>query len=235
MRSPSPLGAVLFDLDGTLIDTAPDFHACVNRLLSEENLPPLAYTAVRAQVSNGGSALIKLAFNLERGDDGFDQRLQRLLELYADHIADHSQLFEGMDNLLGWLEQLGCPWGVVTNKPERFAKPLLSALALNQRCAVLICPEQVSQTKPDPEGLLTACKQLARLPENTVYIGDHRRDIEAGRNGGLITATALFGYIEEDDNPQHWQADFEAHTPHDLQQWLASFRHNRDVSGTHHV
>ncbi|HEY5717660.1 MAG TPA: HAD-IA family hydrolase [Motiliproteus sp.] len=227
--------AVLFDLDGTLVDTAPDFYACINRLRAEEQLPPLDYDTVRAEVSNGGSALIRLGFGLDRNAPEFQPLLQRLLQLYSDHIADHSTLFAGMGTLLHWLEQQDWPWGVVTNKPERFAKPLLQQLGLTARCRVLICPEQVAFTKPDPEGVLNACSQLNCAPADSIYIGDHERDIQAGINGGLMTAVALFGYLEPSTEPQHWGADYLASTPDELLHWLQSLAAHQPLTGHTHV
>jgi len=225
--------AVLLDLDGTLVDTAPDFHAVLNRLRQEEGLPPLAYAAVRAEVSNGGGALIRLGFGVERGTPEFAALLERLLAHYSAHIADHSRLFPGMAPLLDWLEQRRWPWGVVTNKPQRFAQPLLEQLGLARRCGALVCPEQVAATKPDPEGLLLACRQLGCDPALSVYAGDHVRDIEAGRNAGLLTASALFGYLEPRAQPQQWGANYNARSAGDLLAWLQTL--DQPSTGTRHV
>ncbi|WP_210397653.1 HAD-IA family hydrolase [Motiliproteus sediminis] len=231
----TPRRAVLFDLDGTLIDTAPDFHACINRLRQQESLPPLDFDTVRSEVSNGGSAMIQLAFGLAKTDPGFQPLLQRLLDLYSHHIADHSRLFDRMEALLCWLEQRHWPWGIVTNKPERFARPLLRALNLDRRCSALICPEQVRHTKPDPEGLLLACARLRCQPAASVYVGDHPRDIEAGKNAGMMTATALFGYLPQNSDPGRWGADYAATSATALQAWLASIDPSQPLTGTEHV
>ncbi len=216
----SQLKAVLFDLDGTLIDTAPDFVRVLNLLRAEQNLPPLPDEAIRAQVSNGARALIKLGFNLTEDDEHFQKRLDRLLELYLDGLAIHSDLFAGLNNTLNLLESRRIPWGIVTNKPSRYTTPLLERLDLHTRCAVTVCPDQVTHKKPHPEPLLLACQQLGVSPQQTLYIGDHIRDIEAGRRAGNKTVAAAWGYIEPDDSPTLWGADYLAASPEMLLQFI---------------
>lgn len=199
--------SLFFDLDGTLIDTAPDFHWVINEMLSRRQLPPLSYERIRQTVSNGARALVTLAFNRQEGDADFAQLLDELLDLYAKHLAENSRLFQGMEELLAACEQQGILWGVVTNKPERFTTPLLQALQLADRCASVVCPDHVSKTKPDPEPLLLACKHCDTLPAQSIYVGDHARDIEAGRRAGMHTVAASYGYIDPDENILAWQAD----------------------------
>lgn len=201
------LEAVLFDLDGTLLDTAPDFHWVINQLLTAHNLPEQSYTELRKQVSSGANAMLKSAFKLPEGHSELPSLNQKMLELYAQHLAVDSLLFPGIQPLLSTLEENNIPWGIVTNKPERFTTPILSALELNFRSACTICPEHVSKTKPDPESLLLACKQLNTTPQNCIYIGDHLRDIDAGNRASMFTIGALYGYINELDNPRDWQAN----------------------------
>jgi len=208
--------AVLFDLDGTLIDTAPDFIFVVNRMLEEEGRAPLPDPLIRNTVSNGAKALITLAFNINEEHQDFLNHRQRLLDLYSEHLAVKSHLFQGMDLLLDNLETRRIPWGIVTNKPEQYAEPLISALALGGRCSVLICPDHVQHTKPDPEALFKACKKLNTKPTNSIYVGDHLRDIQAGQNAMMKTIVALFGYISPDDDPLLWGADFAATDPLEL-------------------
>lgn len=214
------IAAVLFDLDGTLVDTAPDFVRVLNQVRAFDNLPPLPYELIRSQVSNGARALVKLGFNLAEHDPGFDERLQRLLEHYEAGLAVESHLFPGLDHCLAWLEQRDIPWGVVTNKPSRYTVPLLRGLALDQRCAVTVCPDHVTHKKPHPEPLLTACDWLSVDPARTVYVGDHIRDIEAGKAAGNITLAAAWGYVEQDSRVEQWLADDVVQTPADLQRWL---------------
>jgi len=202
------LEAVFFDLDGTLVDTAPDFYVVLNQLLRDHGRPEVSYQAVRATVSNGGRALTELGFGLAPGDAGFDDRLNELLDAYGGRLAVDTCLFDGMAETLSWLEDQGLPWGVITNKPERFTRPVLAGLGLLDRCASVICPDQVRERKPDPEGLLMAAGAVGANPTHCVYVGDHLRDIQAGLNAKMITVTAGFGYIDADDNPRAWPADY---------------------------
>jgi phosphoglycolate phosphatase len=202
------LEAVFFDLDGTLIDTAPDFHVVLNRVLEAHGRPSVSYQAVRATVSNGARALTELGFGLAPADPGFDQRLDEVLAAYAGHLAVNTRLFEGMAECLEWLEREGLPWGVITNKPDRFTRPVLAGLGLLERAGAVICPDHVRERKPDPEGLLMAAQQVGVNPTHCLYVGDHLRDIQAGLNANMITATAGFGYIDAADNPRAWPADY---------------------------
>lgn len=203
-----PLSAVLFDLDGTLIDTAPDFILAVNSLRAEQNLPPLPEDDIRKTVSDGARALITLAFNLEEGDDGFEPLRERLLELYTDNICVHSALFEGMQSVLDQLAEQGIPWGIVTNKPSRFTDPLLAQLDIKPAPQSVICPDHVAITKPDPEGVLLACKQMGADASNAIYVGDHIRDIDAGKNARMKTIACGYGYVSIGDNSHNWNADY---------------------------
>lgn len=214
------IAAVLFDLDGTLVDTAPDFVRVLNQLRADDQLPPLPYDAIRNQVSNGARALVKLGFALEETSDDFARRLEKLLALYEQGLAVESKLFDGLDASLRWLEQRNIPWGVVTNKPSRYTLPLLRGLKLDQRCAVAICPDHVTHKKPHPEPLLTACDWMSVDPQQTIYVGDHIRDIEAGRAAGNYTIAAAWGYLEQDTNINDWQADIILQTPAQLQAFL---------------
>jgi len=208
--------AVLFDLDGTLIDTAPDFIRCLNQLRQRHGLPPLPPEQIRRSVSNGARAMIRLGFGLEPGEPGYDERHADFLDLYEAGVALETTLFEGMDRLLSSLEARSIPWGIVTNKPVRFAAPLIQALDLSERCATLICPDHVSQRKPHPEPLLLACHRLGVAARDSLYVGDHERDIEAGRRAGMQTVAVRYGYIEDPESVPQWQADFIADTVKDL-------------------
>lgn len=198
---------VMFDLDGTLVDTAPDFHVVLNNVLADAGRKAVSYDAVRAQVSNGARALVRLGFGLDVGDNDFDRWLNVLLDAYAQRLDVDTCLFPGMDAVLDRLDANGIPWGVVTNKPERFTVPVMEGLGLRQRASAIICPDHVRERKPDPEGLLMACRQSEADPSTSIYVGDHLRDIEAGRNAGMTTVAALFGYIDADEDPRDWRAD----------------------------
>ncbi len=218
--------AVLFDLDGTLIDTAPDFRAVLHHLCADQGVAPPDDAAILATVSSGARALVELAFQLAPGSPGFDTLLQTLLNQYMAQLQEtRSVLFPAIDELLADLEHHDIPWGVVTNKPERFCIPLLHKLALDTRCSVLVCPDHVSQTKPHPEPLLLACDRLDCAPGRCVYIGDHPRDIEAGNAADMHTIAAAYGYLPHHPPVSEWGADHISPTVADIQQYLGN-RHN---------
>ncbi len=199
--------AVLFDLDGTLLDTAPDFAAVVNRMLAEAGREALPYSEIRGAVSNGSRALVELAFALREGEPGFAALRERLLALYEAGLAVETRPFPGMELLIGELAERGLDWGVVTNKPAWLAEPLLARMPLLPAPAVLVCPEHVRRTKPDPEPLLLACERIGCPPAEAVYVGDHLRDIDAGRAAGMRTVAAAYGYLGPGDSAGHWGAD----------------------------
>lgn len=202
--------AVLFDLDGTLIDTAADFIRIIQDMCRAENCEVVAADLIRTQVSEGARAMVKLVYpHLEVDDPVFLAHRQRFLDLYGADIAVETDLFEGMYPLLDELEARGIPWGIVTNKPRGLSEALLAALNLIERCAVLVCPEDVTRTKPDPEPMYLAARQINLPAEQIIYVGDHPRDIEAGRNAGMYTILAAYGYLplSHKDNLTAWQAD----------------------------
>lgn len=202
--------AVLFDLDGTLIDTAADFIRIIQDMCRAENCEVVAADLIRTQVSEGARAMVKLVYpHLEVDDPVFLAHRQRFLDLYGADIAVETDLFEGMYPLLDELEARGIPWGIVTNKPRGLSEALLAALNLTERCAVLVCPEDVTRTKPDPEPMYLAARQINLPAEQIIYVGDHPRDIEAGRNAGMYTILAAYGYLplSHKDDLTAWQAD----------------------------
>lgn len=208
---------VLFDLDGTLIDTAADFIQVLNVMTKEQGIAPLDPARIQQTVSDGARGLIRLAFKLEPGQEGFEPRLQRLLALYFEQLQNTAAtLYPGLDDLLRRLENNGVPWGIVTNKPEKYSTRLLQKLALQERCAVLVCPDHVANKKPHPEPLLLACEKLGCNLERTVYVGDHLRDMQAAKNADLIAVAAAYGYLGENTDIAEWQADFVIQSPADL-------------------
>jgi phosphoglycolate phosphatase len=213
---------VLFDLDGTLLDTAPDLAAALNTVLAENRRAPLPYETIRGVVSHGGIALIKLGFGLDESSPDFEPLRQRLLSLYRANLSGKTRPFPGMAELLEQLEQGGRNWGVVTNKPAWLTEPLLQDLGLLQRAACVVSGDTLDERKPHPAPMLHACEQSGSRPEQCVYIGDARRDIEAGKNAGMLTLVALFGYFMGDDRPREWQADGILKQPLDLLAWLDS-------------
>lgn len=219
--NPTSPKAVLFDLDGTLLDTAPDFIRVLNHLRLDKGLEALPAEQIRNQVSNGARALIRLGFNLAEGDPGFDGLLETFLDRYLAALAVETRLFEGLDTFLIELERRRIPWGVVTNKPSRYTDPLLTELALTERCAVSICPDHVEHRKPHPEPILLACQRLGIAPSDTWYIGDHARDIEAGQRAGCTTVGVLWGYLDAQDSPHDWGANHLISYPAQLAQLMA--------------
>jgi 2-phosphoglycolate phosphatase len=203
-----PIRAVMFDLDGTLLDTAPDFIVVVNQLLAEQQRPALAADRIRAGVSNGSKALIKLAFSIDESNAQFEPLRQRLLELYLAHIAVYTIPFPGIHDLLGKLADNKIAWGIATNKPATYTLPLMAALDLQPAPLSVICPDHVARSKPDPESLFLASQQLGCAPDEIIYIGDHKRDIDCGKGAGSITIAAAYGYVDESDDPVSWNADY---------------------------
>jgi N-acetyl-D-muramate 6-phosphate phosphatase len=202
--------AVLFDLDGTLIDTAKDFIRIIQQMCREKGVPIVDAELIRSQVSEGARAMVKLVYpELDVNDPVFLAHRQQFLDAYGADIAVDTDLFEGMDQLLGQLEAKHIPWGIVTNKPRWLSERLLDALQLSERCAVLVCPEDVKHTKPDPEPMYLAAQQLQLAAEDCIYVGDHPRDIDAGRNARMHTILAAYGYLpfEHKENLTAWHAD----------------------------
>ena len=219
-RTSGPIRTVLFDLDGTLLDTAPDLAQALNAVLAENNRPTLPYEAIRPVVSHGGIALIKLGFGLEQLDPAFNPLRQRLLETYRENISGQTRPFPGIMDVLGELESRGINWGVVTNKPGWLTEPLMKDLGLYDRAVAVISGDTLNERKPHPAPMLHACELAGSKPGQCVYIGDARRDIEAGVNAGMHTLVALFGYLQEQDNPQYWNADAMIAAPVELLDWL---------------
>lgn len=222
---PQRPSVVLFDLDGTLVDTAPDFIYCLNLQRALHNLPALPDAEIRAQVSNGARALIGLGFGLTPDDDDYPRQHAELLALYEQHLVRESRLFDGLGDVLALLENAGIAWGVVTNKPRRFSEPLMHGLGLAQRCATLVCPDDVARTKPDPEPLLLACRQVGAHATEGVYVGDHVRDIEAGRSAGMLTVAAGYGYVLHPQETAQWNAAYTVDSGSALYHWLAARIH----------
>ncbi len=216
----SNIRTVLFDLDGTLADTAPDLAFALNEVLREQECPPLPFEQIRPVVSHGGIALIKLGFNIDESSAQFDTLRQRLLTIYREHIVRHTKLFDGMGEVLEAIEARGLNWGVVTNKPAWLTEPLMAGLALQQRAATIISGDTLDQRKPHPAPMLLACEQAGSTAAECLYVGDAERDIEAGRNAGMHTLVALFGYIGEHDSPEQWQADGMVDSAKQIMEWL---------------
>ncbi len=200
--------AVLFDLDGTLVDTAPDLADALNQLRQRHHRQPLPFATIRPHVSHGGGALIHCGFaDIHDQEQRETLRLQ-LLDIYQQNICQNSRLFHPLDELLKQLEKHQIGWGIVTNKPDWLSRPLLAALNLDSRCSVLVCGNTLSQKKPHPLPLLHACQQINTTAKDCIYIGDARRDIEAARAAKMPSVAAGWGYIEDSDPASAWAADY---------------------------
>jgi phosphoglycolate phosphatase len=217
--SPTSFEAVLFDLDGTLIDTAPDMISALNELRAQEGLDALAYSLARTQVSHGSSGLVSLAFPAAVGSE-FEALRSRFLALYNDRLAFQTQLFAGCESVLAALEAARKPWGIVTNKPAYLTTPLLEALSLSARAGCVISGDTLPQRKPHPAPLLHAATLLGVSPLRCLYIGDAQRDILSARAAGMTVLIASYGYLGPADDPTSWAADGQIAAPLDLLPWL---------------
>ena len=217
----SEADTVLFDLDGTLVDTAPDMGYALNALLRERGREPLAPEVIRPWVSHGSRGLIFLGFGEQPGGPRFDEYKARFLELYENRVCVESSVFEGMDRVIDHLDGHEVPWGIVTNKPDYLTQPLLKALDLRDRTGCVVSGDTVTERKPHPEPLLYACRQMRRNPRTCVYVGDAQRDVEAGTRAGMSTLVALFGYLGTDDKPAEWGATGLVREPAEIIGWVA--------------
>lgn len=217
---PINIRTVLFDLDGTLADTAPDLADALNGVLEEQCRRTLSFDTIRPIVSHGTIALIYLGFELAPDDENFAPIQQRLLEIYRNNIAKKTRLFPGMAEVLAEIEARGMNWGVVTNKPGHLTEPLMEALELNRRAVCIVSGDTTKNRKPDPEPMFHAAALAGTEPGSCLYIGDAERDIVAGRRAGMITLAALFGYIDDHDNPGQWGAHGMIEHPQEILAWL---------------
>lgn len=210
-------GAVLFDLDGTLIDTAPDMIRALRSMQAQRGFNPIDYETGRSQVSNGAIGLLREGF--PDSDVSFGDALhQEFLQVYSTDVASDSRLFPGLDTLLATLETAAVPWGIVTNKPAFLTTMILDMLDLAHRSAVTVCGDTLATRKPDPAPLIHAAELAALDPATTLYVGDAQRDIDAGRGAGMGTIAVAYGYITADDDAARWNADVVAATPEQLTQ-----------------
>jgi phosphoglycolate phosphatase len=206
---------VLFDLDGTLLDSAPDFVATLGLLRSRHGLPPMPGERVRPHVSKGSRAMLQAAFP-DMDAPAREALVQPFLDIYRAELGRHGKPFDGIEPLLSAIEDGGSRWGIVTNKPEALARALLPLLGWERRCAVLVGGDTLPVAKPDPRPLLHAARAEHLAPGECVYVGDDERDIIAARAAGMPALVALWGYRLDSDDPIAWQADALFDTPGDL-------------------
>lgn len=195
---------VLFDLDGTLLDSAPDFIVSLDNLLERHNQQKLDPEIIRSHVSDGSWKLASLGFNIDISDDKCAVLREELLEEYELNLLQYGGAFDGIKEMLASLEEDNIPYGIVTNKPLRFAKPILMNEIAFKNCKTLICPDHLNAIKPDPEGILKGCKDLGIHPAECIYVGDHEKDLEAGINAGTQVIACYFGYsLKASDHSEH--------------------------------
>jgi N-acetyl-D-muramate 6-phosphate phosphatase len=211
---------ILFDLDGTLLDTAPDLGTALNTQRVENKLTPLPQERIRPIVSHGSPALLKLGFGIEPNDSRYASMRARLLEIYRGCLSQETCLFPGIESVLQVIEQRGMQWGIVTNKPGALTEPLLQAFNLMQRAACVVSGDTTARRKPHPDQLLHACVLTGCSPANSIYVGDAQRDVEAAHAAGMRAVVALYGYIDENEQPAGWHADGLIRKPADLLPWL---------------
>jgi len=221
MSAPGAVKALLLDLDGTLLDTAPDMANALNLLRTEQSVAPLAFAAIRPHVSHGAAALVRLGFP-DAPDDLMVELRARFLELYRENLSAGTRLFDGFDPVLRRLEDDGIRWGVVTNKPAFLSEPLVEAVGLRSRMACMVSGDTVAQRKPHPAPMLHAAKLVGCEPGQCLYVGDAERDVAAAHAAGMPALVALFGYLSDTDTPQAWGADGLIDKPADILRWIDS-------------
>ena len=215
-RRPLPL----FDLDGTLVDSAPDLAGAANDLRAHHGLPPLPLAALRPMVGSGARGMVGVAFGVAPSDGSFAELRDAFLDRDSQRLLVHTQVFEAMWPVLDALDRAGQPWGIVTNKAMRFAEPLVAGLGLSQRAAVVIAGDTTPHAKPHPAPLLEAARRLSVAPATCVYVGDDHRDIVAGKAAGMATLAAGWGYLGQGEVIGDWGADRVLSSPAELLQWL---------------
>jgi phosphoglycolate phosphatase len=213
---PSHVKAVLFDLDGTFADTAPDLAAALNHTRATRNLPPLALEAIRPQASHGSRGLLRLGFGIEPEHPDYSTLRDIFLDYYEHNICVHTRLFSDMAQLVTALEQRGIKWGIVTNKPQRFTLPLIRALGYAERAACLISGDTCAHAKPHPEPMLKACELTGVLPAQCLYLGDDLRDMQAANAAGMPGIIASYGYVSSDASVENWNAQGSVERPTEL-------------------
>lgn len=210
------LKTILFDLDGTLVDTAPDLGYALNLQLQKHGKPALSEASIRPFASHGSRGLLGLGFGITPEHSNFIQMRDEYLHFYEGVLTRRPVLFDGMQNTLDAITARGLNWGIVTNKPGRFTTPLVEYLGLGREAACVVSGDDAAKPKPSPDTLLLACEHANVNPENCIYVGDAARDIEAGQAAGMKTIVAMYGYIDKQDKPLTWGADHYIATPTDL-------------------
>ncbi|MDR3492821.1 MAG: HAD-IA family hydrolase [Gammaproteobacteria bacterium] len=216
MQKTTTLKGVLFDLDGTLLDTAPGFSAAINRFLRIRNLPQFSTHEIRSNVGRGIKGFLKETLNIDEHHQDYRPHSAELFNYYHEHMFDDIQLFSGMDEILDYLSEHHIPWGIVTNKPSRFTDELIKHLPALQKAQCVISADTLNNCKPHPEPILHACKLMNVEPQDCIYVGDAEIDIIASKAAGMPVIAALYGYIHTSEDPLIWLADGYINHPSEL-------------------
>ena len=214
------LRGVLFDLDGTLIDSAPDLAGAANRLRADHGLAPLPLEQLRPMVGAGARGMVGVAFGVAPGEARFESLRDAFLAHYEAGLLDRTHPFDGVDAMLSALEAAGIPWGIVTNKATRFTVPIVAGLGLARRAVVVVCGDTTPHSKPHPEPLLRAARAMGLEPESVAYVGDDLRDAQAARAAGMPMVAATWGYLGVGEPVHNWGADALMDAPGQLLDWL---------------
>lgn len=213
--------SILFDLDGTLLDTAPDLIFALNQLRNKHGLSDLPPSIVKPIATLGSKAMIKLAFDIDENHPLFNTLREQFFSLYENHIADSTRFFPNMERVLTQLDEQNISWGIVTNKLTRHTLELLKVLGFDHRPACIVCGDTLPTYKPDPAPILHACELLKQIPKHCIYVGDTATDVLASKAAGTNSLVALYGYINAEDKPLTWQADGYINDPEEIMNWIA--------------
>jgi phosphoglycolate phosphatase len=226
MRAPLPplqdIAAVLFDLDGTFADTAPDLAYAVNAQRRRRNQEPLPIEVLRPHVSSGARGMLREGLGLTPGHEEYETARQEFLRIYSENICRDTRLFDGMEQLIDELEGRGLRWGIVTNKQSTYTEPLLEALDITRRAGCIVSGDTTPHAKPHPAPLLEASARLGVAPSRCAYLGDDERDVQASQAAGMIPVVALYGYLGLDKPPEQWGASLYLSAPLDLLKLLGA-------------
>jgi phosphoglycolate phosphatase len=213
---------ILFDLDGTLLDTAPDMADALNMQRQKHQLPPLPFEYIRPFVGYGSRTILKIGFDMDEAHPHYVEMVQQYLDLYETCLTQKTNFFPYVNDVLAQLDNAGLPWGIVTNKPSRFTLPLLDYFQLTKRASCLVCGDTLPKRKPDPDQILFASTKMRIPTSELVYVGDTNIDVLASQNANVRSLIALYGYIQQEDDPYTWQATGYLQSMLDIIPWLQS-------------